>query len=325
MSVTVGPEEQQAIAAGGGGTLSPYGADGRSIRRSVSHYDNPESSQLLRGDYQLRSSHSVGWADSGTPNTNQTRKLRELSTAFDQYVRTRRKVIFITCGMAAAFTFLCAMTSRMAGVRDGSDRSPAAAAAASSSLESVASSSLTFSVSDKDTAAVVSAPSVEASVDASMDASTHLSANTTLAAWYLVLCYAAAAASCVGSFLCMWIFSLRKRVTLSLLLMLGPLVILILVETSTVPTWKNRPLYPEIVMVLAGTSWGMFLPTVLSMMTPHGKNTKLWLTLGIPFGNLVVEMLFVGAEGRFLFNSRCGVGCLLVGGLVGWCVGLFFC
>jgi hypothetical protein len=83
-----------------------------------------------------------------------------------------------------------------------------------------------------------------------------------------------------------------------MLLMLAPLIVLILVETSTIPTWQDRPGFSEVVMVLAGTSWGIFLPTVLSMVTPHGRNTKLWLTLGIPCGSLVVEILFVVAEGK---------------------------
>ena len=85
-------------ACGGGSTLSPVDAfTGRSVRHGVSHYDDP-SSQLLRGHYQLRGSGGQRWAERGTPGTNQDRKLRELSTAFDQYLRSRRKVCFITCG-----------------------------------------------------------------------------------------------------------------------------------------------------------------------------------------------------------------------------------
>jgi hypothetical protein len=243
----------------GDSTLSPTDwATGRNVHRGVAHYNDP-SSQLLRGDYQLRSNPSLGWAEAGTPSTNQQRKLRQLSTAFDQYVRSRRKVIFLTCGMAAAFTFLCAMTSRMAGGSGGFSTAPA-------SNNNVPPSEL-------------------------------LPTSSAVAAWYLSLCYLSAAISCVTSFLFLWWMSVRKRVTVSMLMMMIPLLILIMIETSSTPMWSNNPGYPIIVMVLCGASWGMFFPSALSLLTPHGPNTKLWLTIGIPFGTLVVEVLFIVSEG----------------------------
>lgn len=265
----------EAHVTAGTTTLSPYDLDGRPITtRTTSHYDN--SSQLLRGDYQ----RGQLWAERNTPGTNQTRKLRELSTAFDQYVRSRRKVIFITCGMAAAFVFLCGMTSRMSGGTSNNHRNRTIP-------------TTMFSISDTDTD--TDTPTTHTSPSASTPVVT---SSTALAAWYLAVCYTAAMSASVGSFLFLWVCSLRKRVTLSMLLMLAPLIVLILVETSTIPTWQDRPGFSEVVMVLAGTSWGIFLPTVLSMVTPHGRNTKLWLTLGIPCGSLVVEILFVVAEGK---------------------------
>jgi len=267
----------EAHVTAGTTTLSPYDLDGRPITtRTTSHYDN--SSQLLRGDYQ----RGQLWAERNTPGTNQTRKLRELSTAFDQYVRSRRKVIFITCGMAAAFVFLCGMTSRMSGGTSNNHRNRTIP-------------TTMFSISDTDTDTDTDTPTTHTSPSASTPVVT---SSTALAAWYLAVCYTAAMSASVGSFLFLWVCSLRKRVTLSMLLMLAPLIVLILVETSTIPTWQDRPGFSEVVMVLAGTSWGIFLPTVLSMVTPHGRNTKLWLTLGIPCGSLVVEILFVVAEGK---------------------------
>ena len=258
-------------AACGNSTLSPHDDHGRFIHRGVSHYDDPSSS-LLRGDYQLRDNQSLGWAEAGTPGTNHTRKLRQLSTAFDQYVRSRRKVCLITFGMVAAFTFLCSMTSRLAGGPGNNNNGNTPAAAATTTPTS-------------------------ASNEITVDDPASLPTSTDLAAWYLSICYLSAVCSCVGSYLFMFWVSLRKRVTFSMLLMLVPLIVFILVETSNNPIWSNNLGYPIIVMIGCGTSWGLFLPSILSLLTPHGPNTKLWLTFGLPFGTLVVEMLLVVCEG----------------------------
>jgi hypothetical protein len=86
-----------------------------------------------------------------------------------------------------------------------------------------------------------------------------------------------------------------------MIILLIPLILLIFCETSNTISWTHY--YSNFVMIFAGVGWGMFLPTVLSMLTPYGPNTKLWSTLGIPIGSLVVEILFV-AEGMGMKSSQ---------------------
>jgi len=274
------------------------------VRHGVSQYDD-SSSQLLRGHYQLRSSggHPL-WAEKGTPGTNQARKLRELSTAFDQYLRSRRKVCLITCGMAASFTFLCAMTSRMAAGGSGH---------ASGKLP-VAPPQLVVTTTDDE------------ALDALSPSSTWV-ASSDVAAQYLTLGTLAAVISCFSSFLFFWWISVRKRVTISMFVMLVPLITLIIVETSKELNWNDKNGYPEIIMITSGASFGMFLPSIMSVVSPHGPNTKLWLTLGLPLGKLVVEMLFVVADGTtsnygiLPVTITAGVVILLI--VFGMCIHLF--
>jgi hypothetical protein len=83
-----------------------------------------------------------------------------------------------------------------------------------------------------------------------------------------------------------------------MLLMTAPLILIIVSETamgssspSSTLTYTNGYL-AEMVHVLTGAAFGLFLPSFFSLVTPHGPNTKLWATLGTPLGQLLVETLF---------------------------------
>ena len=65
---------------------------------------------------------SGGWADRGSPGTNEMRRRRKLGADFDQYSRSRRKVIVVTFAMTAAFSLISGLSSRMATSHGINDR-----------------------------------------------------------------------------------------------------------------------------------------------------------------------------------------------------------
>ena len=220
-----------------------------------------------------------GWADRNSPGTNEVRRLRKLGTNFEQYTRSRRKVVIVTFAMAAAFSLISGLTSRMASFKSVHARGQ----------------NMTSSRSDADNDDQLILVTNTSGLG---DTTTAPGPNTSLVAWYLALSSVAAVAACTGSFFLLWWISLRKRVTLSLLLMTSPLILIIVLETSmgssspsSTLTYTNGYL-AETVHALAGAAFGLFLPSFFSLVTPHGPNTKLWATLGTPLGQLMVEALF---------------------------------
>ena len=89
---------------------------------------------------------------------------------------------------------------------------------------------------------------------------------------------------------------------MSMLLMMSPLILIIVLETSgrsslpysAISLSKNSYLV-ETIYALTGAAFGIFMPSFFSLVSPHGPNTKLWATLGTPLGCLLVESLFASS------------------------------
>ena len=74
---------------------------------SIDHAESSNPREHLL--HQIGHQHlleSGGWADRSSPGTNEMRRLRKLGADFDQYSRSRRKVVIVTFAMAAAFSLI---------------------------------------------------------------------------------------------------------------------------------------------------------------------------------------------------------------------------